>query len=142
MTVSVPPALLLIVQAGGKRRASDVRTNVIRFKTSSYPLLIKVFPNNTIESHTIITTNAAPHLISSRSIAPAILFVTDACAVEVPDILGSATLADELFGVTGVSFFTKVVLLACLVAHQQCLVALQAPPMVLWIELPRLVLVA
>jgi hypothetical protein len=70
-----------------------------------YPFLIMVLPNNTIENHTIITTNAAPHLILSR--APVISFVTDACAGEVLSILGSATPADESFGVTGVSFFTK-----------------------------------
>jgi hypothetical protein len=45
-------------------------------------------------------------LIWSRFIAPVILFVTDACAVEVLAILGSATPADVSFGATGVALFT------------------------------------
>ena len=53
-----------------------------------------------------MTANAAPHLILSRSIAPVISFVTDACAMEVLGILGPATLADVPFGATGVSLFT------------------------------------
>jgi hypothetical protein len=74
---------------------------------ASHPvLLIKVLPNNTIKSHTIITANAAPHLILSRSIAPSISFVMDARAVEVLATLGLAT-PDEFFGAAGVSFFTE-----------------------------------
>ena len=50
-------------------------------------LLIKIFPNDTIESHAIITMIAAPHLYLSRSFAPGISFVTDAWAVGVPGTL-------------------------------------------------------
>ena len=66
-------------------------------KRSSHPfLLIKIFPNDTIESHAIITMIAAPHLYLSRSFAPGISFVTDACAVAALGTLASATPAAEI----------------------------------------------
>jgi hypothetical protein len=70
-------------------------------------LLIKVLPNDTIKSHTIIATNAAPHLYLSRSFAPGISLVTDAWAAGVLGTLRSATPGDGSFRGTGFSFFTE-----------------------------------
>jgi hypothetical protein len=70
-------------------------------------LLIKIFPNNTIKSHAIITVIAAPHLYLSGSFAPGISFITDAWAVGVLGILASATPSDEPFTATSVSFLIE-----------------------------------
>jgi hypothetical protein len=70
-------------------------------------LLIKIFPNDTIKSHAIMTTIAAPHLYFARSVAPGFSLVADAGAVGVLGTLVSATTTDESFAATGVSFFTE-----------------------------------
>jgi hypothetical protein len=105
-------------------------------------LLINIFPNNTIKSHKIITTNAAPHLILSRSTAPGISFVKDACAVEVLGTLGPVTPADEFFGATSASFLTEGCGVGLLGSSSAFLCGTSPPPMVPRIELPRLVLIA
>ena len=52
-----------------------------------------------------MTTNAAPHLILFRSIAPCVSLVMDAGAVGMLGVCGLAAAADEFFGANGASFF-------------------------------------
>jgi hypothetical protein len=67
---------------------------------------IKVFPNNLIRSHTVITMNAAPHKYLSKSFAPEV-FAPGLSSGDVraaPGSLDTTNVADESLGLEGVSF--------------------------------------
>jgi hypothetical protein len=61
---------------------------------------IKVFPNNLIRSHTVITMNAAPHKYLSKSFAPEV-FAPGLSSGDVraaPGSLDTTNVADESLG--------------------------------------------